>query len=179
MHVAAKKDSTGICFIGERPFKDFLSRYLPPKQGEIRRLDDGKVIGEHDGSMFHTFASGGQHIGGLKKRHILAVAIIEVCLSRARIWKNVLYVVQGHDHPALLKASLDAEQLSWISGQFAATHWVYTAKPRYRTVDQPCEVERVDAESCTINFAELQWALTPRTGCSHESRVCLGGGVIR
>ena len=88
--------------------------------------------------------------------------------------------MQGHDHPALLKASLDAEQLSWISGREPHTHWVYTAKPRYRTVDQPCEVERVDAESCTINFAEPQWALTPgQSVVLYESRVCLGGGVIR
>ena len=94
--------------------------------------------------------------------------------------KNVLYVVQGHDHPALLRGELVAEQLSWVSGKAPHTHWVYTAKPRYRTSDQPCEVERVDADSCEIRFAEPQWALTPgQSVVLYESRVCLGGGVIR
>ena len=93
-------------------------------------------------------------------------------------WKN--QVVQGHDHPALFRDSLVAEQLSWVSGRAPHTHWVYTAKPRYRTADQPCEVERVDGESCEIRFAEAQWALTPgQSVVLYESRVCLGGGVIR
>ena len=80
----------------------------------------------------------------------------------------------------VLKGELIAEQLSWVSGQAPHTHWVYTAKPRYRTSDQPCEVERVDADSCEIRFAEPQWALTPgQSVVLYESRVCLGGGVIR
>jgi len=73
-----------------------------------------------------------------------------------------------------------AEQLSWVAGRAPQPHWVYTAKPRYRTSDQPCEVERVDADSCEIHFAEPQWALTPgQSVVLYESRVCLGGGVIR
>ena len=96
----------------------------------------------------------------------------------------MLHVVQGHDHPALLKDALIAEQLSWVSGESAHkwphTHWVYTAKPRYRTADQPCEVERIDGDTCEIRFAEPQWALAPgQSVVLYESRVCLGGGVIR
>ena len=92
----------------------------------------------------------------------------------------MLYVVQGHDHPALLKEVLIAEQLSWVSGEVPHTQWVYTAKPRYRMPDQACEVERVDAESCEIRFGEPQWALAPgQSVVLYESRVCLGGGVIR
>ena len=96
----------------------------------------------------------------------------------------MLHVVQCHDHPALLKDALIAEQLSWVSGESAHkwphTHWVYTAKPRYRTADQPCEVERIDGDTCEIRFAEPQWALAPgQSVVLYESRVCLGGGVIR
>ena len=93
----------------------------------------------------------------------------------------MLYVVQGHDHPALLKDSLVAEQLSWVSGRAPHTHWVYALPSRAnRTADQPCEVERVDGETCEIRFAEPQWALAPgQSVVLYESRVCLGGGVIR
>jgi tRNA-specific 2-thiouridylase len=182
LHVAAKKDSTGICFIGERPFKEFLSRYLPPRKGEIRRLDDGKVLGEHDGLMYHTLGQRkGLHIGGLKEKGQAGGGDHDAWFVAGKdMEKNVLQVVQGHDHPALLKESLVAEQLSWVSGRAPHTHWVYTAKPRYRTADQPCEVERVDAGVCEIRFAEAQWALTPgQSVVLYESRVCLGGGIIR
>jgi tRNA-specific 2-thiouridylase len=177
-----KKDSTGICFIGERPFKDFLSRYLPPKKGEIRRLDDGKVMGEHDGLMFHTLGQRkGLHIGGIKEKGQAGGGDHDAWFVAGKdMEKNVLYVVQGHDHPALLKGELVAEQLSWVSGRAPHTHWVYTAKPRYRTADQPCEIEQVDGETCDIRFAEPQWALAPgQSVVLYESRVCLGGGVIR
>ena len=182
LHVAAKKDSTGICFIGERPFKDFLSRYLPPKQGEIRRLDDGKVLGEHDGLMYHTLGQRkGLHIGGLKEKGQPGGGDHDAWFVAGKdMEKNVLYVVQGHEHPALFRSSLVAEQLSWVSRRAPHTHWVYTAKPRYRTAEQACEIERIDAGSCEINFAEPQWALTPgQSVVLYESRVCLGGGVIR
>jgi tRNA-specific 2-thiouridylase len=182
LHVAAKKDSTGICFIGERPFKEFLSRYLPPKKGQIRRLDDNKVLGEHDGLMYHTLGQRkGLHIGGLKEKGQPGGGDHDAWFVVGKdMENNVLYVVQGHDHPALLKPTLEAEQLSWVSGEAPHTHWVYTAKPRYRTSDQPCEIERVDADSCSINFAEAQWAVTPgQSVVLYESRVCLGGGIIR
>ncbi|MBP6655004.1 MAG: tRNA 2-thiouridine(34) synthase MnmA [Propionivibrio sp.] len=179
LHVAVKKDSTGICFIGERPFKEFLMRYLPPKKGEIRCLDDARVLGEHDGLTFHTLGQRkGLHIGGTKSygkdgdHEAWFVAKKDMA-------KNILYVVQGHDHPALLSEQLNANQLSWISGEQPHTHWVYAAKTRYRQPDAPCEIERVDLDSCQINFAEAQWAVTPgQSVVVYESRVCLGGGVI-
>ncbi|MDA0190249.1 MAG: tRNA 2-thiouridine(34) synthase MnmA [Proteobacteria bacterium] len=181
LHVAAKKDSTGICFIGERPFKEFLMRYLPPKKGEIRELDSGRVLGEHDGLTYHTLGQRkGLHIGGVRGGRGAASGEHDAWfVARKDMAANVLYVVQGHDHPALLAESLEAGQLSWVSGRAPHTHWVYTAKTRYRQADAPCEIERVDAQSCRINFAEAQWAVTPgQSVVVYESRVCLGGGVI-
>ncbi|MDR2837915.1 MAG: tRNA 2-thiouridine(34) synthase MnmA [Azonexus sp.] len=187
LHVAAKKDSTGICFIGERPFKEFLSRYLPPKPGEIRRLDDGKILGAHDGLMYHTIGQRkGLHIGGLKEngkenaREKTGGGEHDAWFVAGKdMTSNILYVVQGHDHPALLKHTLTARQLSWIAGEAPRPHWVYTAKPRYRADDTACEIERLDGQSCEIHFAEAQWALTPgQSVVLYESRVCLGGGVI-
>jgi tRNA-specific 2-thiouridylase len=179
LHVAVKKDSTGICFIGERPFKEFLMRYLPPKKGEIRCLDDERVVGEHDGLTYHTLGQRkGLHIGGTRDYgkdgdHDAWF------VARKDMANNVLYVVQGHDHPALLSEELSAGQLSWISGEMPHTHWVYAAKTRYRQPDAPCEIERVNADGCRIRFAEAQWAVTPgQSVVVYESRVCLGGGVI-
>ena len=181
LHVAAKKDSTGICFIGERPFKDFLARYLPPKKGEIRRLDDGKLMGAHDGLMYHTIGQRkGLHIGGLKEKGQAGGGDHDAWFVAGKdMGKNILYVVQGHDHPVLLRESLSAEQLSWTSGKAPRTHWVYTAKPRYRSSDQPCEIAQLKGDRCEIGFAEPQWALTPgQSVVVYESRVCLGGGII-
>ena len=179
LHVAVKKDSTGICFIGERPFKEFLMRYLPPKKGEIRCLDDDRLLGEHDGLTFHTIGQRkGLHIGGTKNygkdgdHEAWFVAGKDMA-------RNILYVVQGHDHPALLVEDLHAEQLSWVSGEMPHVHWVYGAKTRYRQADAPCEIERIDATGCQIKFSEPQWAVTPgQSVVVYESRVCLGGGVI-
>ena len=179
LHVAVKKDSTGICFIGERPFKEFLMRYLPPKKGEIRCLDDGRVLGEHDGLTFHTIGQRkGLHIGGTKD-YAKGGEHDAWFVAGKDMANNVLYVVQGHDHPALLADELKADQLSWISGKAPHPHWVYAAKTRYRQADAPCEIERIDNEGCSIKFASPQWAVTPgQSVVVYESRVCLGGGVI-
>ena len=179
LHLAAKKDSTGICFIGERPFKEFLLRYLPRAKGEIRCLDDDKVIGEHDGLAFHTIGQRkGLHIGGTRK-YARDGEHDAWFVAGKDIAGNILYVVQRHDHPALLVEELRADQLSWISGKMPHTHWVYCAKTRYRQPDAACEIEQVDAQSCLIRFAEPQWAVTPgQSAVVYESRVCLGGGVI-
>ena len=179
LHVAVKKDSTGICFIGERPFKEFLMRYLPPKPGEIRCLDDERVVGEHDGLSFHTIGQRkGLHIGGSKNYAKDGEHDAWFVAGKA-MDRNVLYVVQGHDHSALFAEELRADQLSWISGEMPHTHWVYGAKTRYRQADAPCEIESVDANSCQIKFAGPQWAVTPgQSVVVYESRVCLGGGVI-
>ncbi|MDR0233277.1 MAG: tRNA 2-thiouridine(34) synthase MnmA [Zoogloeaceae bacterium] len=180
LSVAAKKDSTGICFIGERPFKAFLSRYLPPRKGEIIRLDDGKRLGEHDGLMYHTIGQrkglgiGGQKETGQGGDH-------EAWFVAGKdVGRNVLYVVQGHDHPALCHDALIACRLAWISGEAPREHWVYSAKPRYRSEDAPCELEEISGESCKVRFARPQWALTPgQSVVVYEGRVCLGGGIIQ
>jgi tRNA-specific 2-thiouridylase len=181
LHVALKKDSTGICFIGERPFKDFLMRYLPAQKGEIRSLEDERLLGEHDGVAYHTIGQRkGLHIGGVKGGKSSDSGDHDAWfVARKDIASNTLYVVQGHAHPALLTEELRAEALSWVSGEAPHTHWVYTAKTRYRQADAACEIERVDADSCLVRFAEAQWAVTPgQSVVVYESRVCLGGGVI-
>ncbi|MDR0529124.1 MAG: tRNA 2-thiouridine(34) synthase MnmA [Zoogloeaceae bacterium] len=180
--VARKKDSTGICFIGERPFKDFLSRYLPPQKGEIRRLEDDRLLGEHDGLMYHTIGQRkGLKIGGRKDSALGAGAHDAWFVVRKDTQKNILYVAQGHEHPALRQDRISARQLSWISGAPPCAHWVYTARPRYRSEDAPCEISRMDAaeDICELTFARPQWALAPgQSVVLYESRVCLGGGVI-
>ncbi|MDR0997051.1 MAG: tRNA 2-thiouridine(34) synthase MnmA, partial [Zoogloeaceae bacterium] len=177
LSVADKKDSTGICFIGERPFKEFLKRYLPEKQGEIRSLDEGRLLGEHSGLMFHTIGQRkGLQIGGLKEN---AGSHEAWFVAGKDVKKNILYVVQGHDQPALLKDTVVAENLSWIAGFAPKTDRVYTAKPRYRSADAPCAIQSVDDRQCTIRFAVPQWALTPgQSVVLYESRVCLGGGIL-
>ena len=146
LHVATKKDSTGICFIGERPFREFLMRYLPTQPGEIRALDDGRVLGEHQGLMYHTIGQRkGLHIGGIKGNQDEAGEHDAWYVAGKDVKANVLYVVQGHAHPALLRDHLVALDLNWVAGRDPHTNWVYTAKPRYRTPDQPCEIDRIAA----------------------------------
>lgn len=171
----AKKDSTGICFIGERPFREFLSRYLPKTPGEIRLLDNDRVVGRHEGLTYYTLGQReGLGIGGVK-----GAPEIPWFVAAKDMEKNILYVVQGHEHPALLKDKLAAEQLTWISGQPPHTHWVYAAKTRYRQPDAACEVESVNADRCEVAFAAPQWAVTPgQSVVVYESLVCLGGGII-
>ena len=180
LHVAEKKDSTGICFIGERPFREFLMRYLPTQPGEIRGLDDDRVLGEHQGLMYHTIGQRkGLHIGGIQGRQDEAGEHAAWYVARKDVAANVLYVVQGHDHPALLNERLQALDLNWIAGYAPRTNWVYTAKPRYRTPDMPCEISRLADGRADITFAEPQWALTPgQSVVVYESLVCLGGGII-
>jgi tRNA-uridine 2-sulfurtransferase len=171
----AKKDSTGICFIGERRFREFLARYLPRQPGEIRRLDDERVIGQHEGLSYYTLGQReGLGIGGVKD------APEEPWFVAAKeMDKNVLYAVQGHDHPALLRDRLAARQLSWISAQPPRTHWVYAAKTRYRMPDAACDIELIEGDRCEVAFAAPQWAVTPgQSVVLYESRVCLGGGII-
>ncbi|AUN94704.1 tRNA 2-thiouridine(34) synthase MnmA [Pseudazoarcus pumilus] len=180
LHVAAKKDSTGICFIGERPFREFLMRYLPVQPGEIRVLDDERVLGEHQGLMYHTIGQRkGLRIGGVKGHQDAAGEHEAWYVAAKDVAANVLYVVQGHDHPALLRDRLTAIELNWIAGRVPHTHWVYTAKPRYRSPDEPCQIDAVDADRAQIVFATPQWAITPgQSVVVYESKVCLGGGII-
>jgi tRNA-specific 2-thiouridylase len=167
----AKKDSTGICFIGERPFREFLQRYLPTEPGDIV-TPEGRVVGTHAGLMYYTIGQRqGLGIGGQGKPWYVSGKSLD---------RNHLIAVQGHEHPALLSGALLAADLSWVSGRSPHTHWVYGAKTRYRQKDAPCEVERVDDASCEVRFAEPQWAVTPgQSLVIYESQVCLGGGIIQ
>ncbi|MFZ5558451.1 MAG: tRNA 2-thiouridine(34) synthase MnmA [Pseudomonadota bacterium] len=165
-----KRDSTGICFIGERPFREFLGRYLRERPGDME-TPDGRVVGRHQGLVFLTIGQRhGLGIGGAGEPWYVAGKDVE---------RNVLIVVQGHDHPLLLRARAEATELSWVAGEAPHTHWVYAAKTRYRQPDAPCSIASVDAARCVIEFAQPQWAVTPgQSVVVYESRVCLGGGII-
>jgi len=178
--VATKKDSTGICFIGERSMRQFLSRYLAAQPGEIRDLETGALLGRHEGLIYYTLGQRhGLGIGGVKGRDSKGTHA-PWFVARKDLTHNVLYVVRGHDHPALYADRLRAVRCHWVSGTLPHTHWVYTAKPRYRAIDAPCEIEAVHEEKAmTLAFSAPQWALTPgQSVVVYESRVCLGGGVI-
>ena len=169
-----KKDSTGICFIGERPFREFLARYLPTQAGDMV-TPEGTTVGRHIGLMYYTLGQRqGLGIGGRREGEGEPWYVAGKDMS-----ENRLIVVQGHDHPALLADALTATDLSWISGTQPHCNWVYGAKTRYRQKDGPCEVERVDRQRCEVKFAEPQWAVTPgQSVVVYESKVCLGGGII-
>ncbi|MGH8620799.1 MAG: tRNA 2-thiouridine(34) synthase MnmA [Burkholderiales bacterium] len=169
-----KKDSTGICFIGERPFRAFLNRYLPDNPGDIR-TPEGRLVGRHHGLMFYTIGQRqGLGIGGNRD------GVGEPWYVAAKdVRGNRLIAVQGHDHPALLADRLTASDLNWISGVTPHRNWVYTAKTRYRQNDAACTLVASGAERCVIEFAEPQWAVTPgQSIVLYESQVCLGGGII-
>ena len=170
----AKKDSTGICFIGERPFREFLNRYLPKAPG--RMVDDrGRTVGEHIGLAFYTI---GQRKGiGLGGKSGSAGEAWYVAAKNREA--NELVVVQGHDHPLLMKRSLQADDASWISGLPPAEHSMHTAKTRYRQQDAPCELARVLESAIRVDFPQPQWAVTPgQSVVLYDGEVCLGGGVI-
>jgi tRNA-specific 2-thiouridylase len=176
-----KKDSTGICFIGDRPFREFLNSYLPADPGEIWTVD-GHLVGRHMGLTFYTIGQRqGLGIGGMRRSGSPAESVGDAWYVAAKdIPNNRLLVVQGHDHNALLKTSLTAIDANWISGALPHCNWVYNAKTRYRQKDAPCTIARVDDVSCDVEFAESQWAVTPgQSVVVYESRVCLGGGIIQ
>jgi tRNA-specific 2-thiouridylase len=169
-----KRDSTGICFIGERPFREFLNRYLPADPGHIYSLD-GRLVGRHMGLMFYTIGQRqGLGIGGQRDGEGDAWYVVDKDLKR-----NRLLVVQGRENRALYSSRLSALNLSWVSGALPHCNWVYGAKTRYRQKDAPCTIVEVDERHCVIDFAEPQWAVTPgQSVVVYESRVCLGGGII-
>ena len=171
---AKKKDSTGICFIGERKFKDFLARYLPAQPGNIRTVD-GEIIGHHDGLMYHTLGQRkGLGIGGVKGAGEDAWYVVEKDLVN-----NELIVAQGHDHSALLSTGLIAQQLHWVDCQPIRESLRCTVKTRYRQTDVPCIIEPIDDESIKVIFDEPQIAVTPgQSAVFYLNEVCLGGGII-
>ncbi|EMY47098.1 tRNA 2-thiouridine(34) synthase MnmA [Glaesserella parasuis] len=171
---AKKKDSTGICFIGERKFKDFLARYLPAQAGEIKTVD-GQVIGRHDGLMYHTLGQRkGLGIGGVKGASENAWYVVEKDLVN-----NVLIVAQGQDNSALLSSGLIASQLHWVDRQPIREKLRCTVKTRYRQADILCEIQPLDDETIRVIFDEPQIAVTPgQSAVFYQGEVCLGGGII-
>jgi tRNA-specific 2-thiouridylase len=168
-----KKDSTGICFIGERNFREFLSEYIPPAPGEIRTPDD-VVIGRHDGLQYYTLGQRqGLGIGGVRGFPEEPWYVLHKDPE-----SNVLYAGQGHDHDWLMSTRLQASQLSWISGP-PETGKRITARVRYRQSDQECKVTTLADGRMTVDFARPQRAVTPgQSVVLYDGDVCLGGGII-
>jgi tRNA-specific 2-thiouridylase len=180
---AKKKDSTGICFIGERPFREFLNRYLSHQPGPIKD-ERGRKLGEHVGLSFYTLGQRqGLGIGGVKEKGSPRGAGDHEpwFVARKDLDSNTLIVVQGHDHPLLQSRSLIADDLSWTAGKTpaaSATAGGFGAKTRYRQADAPCALTPADA-SIRLDFAQAQWAVTPgQSAVLYDGEVCLGGGVI-
>jgi tRNA-specific 2-thiouridylase len=175
---AAKRDSTGICFIGERPFREFLNRYLPTTPGPMR-TPDGTVVGEHVGLSFYTLGQRkGIGVGGLREGTGEAWFV-----ARKDMASNTLWVVQGHDHPWLLSARLRADDVSWVAGSAPIPEpgSRFGAKTRYRQQDAPCALAAAGqgCEGFMLTFDEPQWAATPgQSAVLYDGEVCLGGGVI-
>lgn len=171
---AKKKDSTGICFIGERKFTDFLKRYLPTQAGEMR-TPEGKYIAAHHGLMYYTLGQRqGLGIGGVKDAPDEPWYVLDKDVPN-----NILIVGQGHDHPLMLHNSLIAEQLDWCSNQPLTQTLHCKAKTRYRQEDQACIVTPLDNERCEVVFSTPQRAITEgQSIVFYDNEVCLGGGII-
>lgn len=169
----AKKDSTGICFIGERDFREFLAQYLPAKPGAIHNLD-GKEIGQHQGAMYYTIGQRqGLGIGGVR-----GASSEPWFVAGKNIDKNILYAVQGHKHPALLSRSLRCGQIHWVAGQPPESTYC-SAKVRYRHQAQSCQIHPLDNGDWAVEFDTAQRAVTPgQWVVFYANGACLGGGVI-
>ena len=183
---AKKKDSTGICFIGERPFREFLNRYLAHAPGAIKD-DRNRRIGEHVGLSFYTLGQRkGIGIGGLKPAGAARGGNEHApwFVARKDMATNTLYAVQGHDHPWLLSTTLTADDTSWIAGRAphpsAAASVHLAAKTRYRQQDAGCVYSDAANGAFTLRFDAPQWAVTPgQSAVVYDGEVCLGGGVIK
>ena len=186
---AKKKDSTGICFIGERPFREFLNRYIASAPGPIKS-DTGRVVGEHVGLSFYTLGQRqGLGIGGVKARGAdlkAAQARGQRGVGEHEPWfvarkdlaANTLWAVQGHDHPWLLSSELVAQDCSWVAGSPPAAGRL-AAKTRYRQSDASCVLRAVVEPGFALSFDAPQWAVTPgQSAVLYDGVVCLGGGVI-
>jgi tRNA-specific 2-thiouridylase len=169
----AKRDSTGICFIGERPFREFLSRYLPREPGPMVSAE-GEALGEHQGLMYYTLGQRqGLGIGGRREG-----AGEPWYVAGKDLQRNTLVVVQGHDHDRLLTRTLKADDASWIAGT-APAEGPYGAKTRYRQADAACELLPAGPGAFTLDFRDAQWAVTPgQSAVLYRGEECLGGGVI-
>ncbi len=174
LQVHDKKDSTGICFIGERDFRAFLQRYLAPSPGEIR-TPDGQLLGQHQGLMYYTLGQRqGLGIGGVAGRPDEPWYVLHKDLDA-----NVLYADQGHEHPWLLSNRLLARQLNWVTGIAPEPGKRLTAKVRYRQEDQACVVEKISGDALELLFYTPQRAVTPgQSVVLYDGDECLGGGII-
>lgn len=170
LSTSEKKDSTGICFIGERNFKQFLSQYIQYQKGNFETLS-GKMIGQHDGAAFYTPGQRkGLMIGGAGEAWFVVGKDVE---------RNIVYIEQGTLHPALYCDSLTASELTWICGQPPALPFKGRAKIRYRQPDQECTIEKIEDGKVFVSFAIPQRAVTPRQSVVfYDGEVCLGGGII-
>ncbi len=172
----AKKGSTGICFIGERPFREFLNRYLVRDPGPIKDFS-GKKIGQHIGLAFYTIGQRkGIGVGGIAGGNAGDAWYV----ADKDMAGNTLIVVQGHDHPRLMKRSLAAQDASWISGDAPEPGSTHSARTRYRQADSACVVTRSEDDAISLEFAQPQWAVTPgQSVVLYDGPVCLGGAVIQ
>jgi tRNA-specific 2-thiouridylase len=171
---AAKKDSTGICFVGERDFREFLGRYLPARRGEIRSVD-GSLVGEHEGVFFYTLGQReGLGIGGVRGRGAAPWFVVGKDVAG-----NVLLVDQGHDSPWLQSTRLDSEPAHWVAGAPPAPEFRCTAKTRYRQADEACTVAIAADGGAEVRFDRPQRAVTPgQSVVFYRADECLGGAVI-
>ena len=169
-----KKDSTGICFIGERKFKDFLAQYLPAQPGEIETAE-GKIIGKHEGLMYHTLGQRkGLLIGGMKEYGEEPWYVVDKDIER-----NVLIVGQGANHPRLYSTGLLANQLHWVDRKGPLQAMRCSVKTRYRQQDIPCQITPHSDGSVLVEFDEPQKAVTPgQSAVFYQNEICLGGGII-
>ncbi len=169
-----KKDSTGICFIGERKFTEFLQRYLPTQPGEMR-TPDGQYIAKHSGLMYYTFGQRqGLGIGGVKDAPDEPWYVLDKDLDN-----NILIVGQGHNHPLMLHDTLEAVQLDWCDNQPLTTTIHCKAKTRYRQNDQTCTLIPLENDRIKVIFAHAQRAITPgQSVVFYQDDICLGGGII-
>ncbi len=171
---AKKKDSTGICFIGERKFRDFLGRYLPAQPGPIMTVD-GQHMGEHQGLMYHTLGQRkGLGIGGTKEGGDDPWYVVDKDVAN-----NILLVAQGHEHPRLMSVGLIAQQLHWVDREPVTAAFRCVVKTRYRQQDIPCTVTPLDDERVEVRFDQPVAAVTPgQSAVFYQGEVCLGGGII-
>ena len=169
-----KRDSTGLCFIGERPFADFLARYLPAQPGAIE-TPEGRRLGTHRGLMYYTLGQRqGLEVGGVR-----GAAEAPWYVATKDLARNVLVVVQQHDHPLLMTRELATEPATWIAGMPPGARIECTVKLRYRQDDQPCAVTVASDGSCHVALREPQRAVTPgQSAVFYDGESCLGGAVI-
>jgi tRNA-specific 2-thiouridylase len=173
--VHAKKDSTGICFVGERDFREFLGRYLPMRQGEIRSVD-GLAVGEHAGVFFYTLGQReGLNIGGVRGRAAAPWFVVGKDVAA-----NILFVDQGHDSPYLQSRRLQGTEATWTGGTSLNAEFSCTAKTRYRQHDEACHVVVASDGTVRVEFDAPQRAVTPgQSVVFYRDDECLGGAVIQ